>query len=127
MMNAGRSSGVALCYKTEAVLTVTFKPDLKATQMAQSVRSGAADSSMARALHEFTHTLAELEDLLSSVLRMERLGEVEDEARHSFFFLVVPPAALPDRRRVSDPRSGDADVPGCPSRGRGCNRRPATP
>ncbi len=71
--------GSGSCYKTEAVLTVTFKPDLKATQMAQSVRSGATDSSMTRALHEFTHTLAELEDLLSSVLRMERLGEVENE------------------------------------------------
>ena len=71
--------GSGSCYKTEAVLTVTFKPDLKATQMAQSVRSGAADSSMTRALHEFTHTLAELEDLLSAALRMERLGEHEDE------------------------------------------------
>lgn len=71
--------GSGFCYKTEAVLSVTFKPDLKTTQMAQSIRSGAADSSMTRALHEFTHTLAELEDLLSSVLRMERLGECEDE------------------------------------------------
>lgn len=80
--------GSGLCYKTEVVLTVTFKPDLKATQMAQSMRTGVSGSSMTKALHEFDRTIAELEDLLSSVLRMDRLGEIEDENSSLFSSLL---------------------------------------
>ena len=80
--------GSGLCYKTETVLTVTFKPDLKATQMAQSVRTGVAVSGMEKALDQFIGTLAELEDLLSSVLRMERLEEIEQEEGSLFSSLL---------------------------------------
>jgi type IV secretion system protein VirB4 len=80
--------GNGLCYKTETVLTVTFKPDLKATKMAQSVRTVVSVSGMEKALDQFIGTLVELEDLLSSVLRMERLGEIEQEDGHLFSSLL---------------------------------------
>jgi type IV secretion system protein VirB4 len=71
--------GSGRCFKTETVLTVTYKPDLKATKMQQSIRTGAAGCSMDRSINDFVATLTELEDSLSSVLQMERLSEYEDE------------------------------------------------
>jgi len=71
--------GSGLCFKTETVLTLTYKPDLRTTKMQQSIRTGAAGCSMERSINDFVATLTELEDSLSSVLRMERLAEYEDE------------------------------------------------
>ncbi len=71
--------GSGLCFKTETVLTLTYKPDLRTTKMQQSIRTGAAGCSMDRSINDFVATLTELEDSLSSVLRMERLAEYEDE------------------------------------------------
>ena len=80
--------GSDFCYKTQTYLTLTYKPDLRATKIEQSVRTGTDGSSMEKALRRFDSSLLEFEDSLSSVLRMERLGETEDGEGNLFSSLL---------------------------------------
>lgn len=64
------------CFSTNAILTVTYKPDFQAAKLAGKVQSGVASSgALEKALVYFQNMLEELEDALSAVLHMERLLE----------------------------------------------------
>ena len=70
--------GSGLCYSTDTVLTVTFKPDLRAAQVESNTQTGGpVRNPMEKALAQFAATLAELEDALSAILQMDRLSESE--------------------------------------------------
>jgi type IV secretion system protein VirB4 len=70
--------GSGVCFSTNTVLSATFKPDLRATGIAGKTHTGTNDrTALDRALSQFVDTCAELEDALSSILRMERLAESE--------------------------------------------------
>ncbi|WP_027181049.1 conjugal transfer protein TrbE [Desulfovibrio desulfuricans] len=64
------------CFSTSTILSVTYKPNLNAAKMAGKAQAGAVSSSgLEKALVQFQNTLEELEDALSAVLHMQRLGE----------------------------------------------------
>jgi type IV secretion system protein VirB4 len=64
------------CYSTGMILAVTWKPDFNAATMAGKTQSGVATApGLEKSLLQFQNTLEELEDALSSVLRLQRLVE----------------------------------------------------
>ena len=76
------------CFSTSAVLTVTYKPDFQATELAGKTQAGVATSnSLNKALSYFKNMLEELEDALSSILRMERLLEYHMPDAYDFDWL----------------------------------------
>lgn len=60
------------CYRTNTVLTVTYRADFAEQRISAGMKTGNA---LERAYQRFETTLQELEDALSRVLRMERLQE----------------------------------------------------
>ena len=66
------------CYGTNLVLTLTYKPNLNENKLAGSAQTGGVSASgLEKGLQRFLDTLAEIEDGLSAVLRMQRLTEYE--------------------------------------------------
>lgn len=66
------------CYGTSTILAVTYKPDFNATRLAGGAQSGMATAGvLEKSLVRFENTLEELEDALSTVLRLERLNEYD--------------------------------------------------
>jgi type IV secretion system protein VirB4 len=64
------------CFSTNAILTVTYKPNFQAAKLAGKAQSGVASfGALEKALSYFQGMLEELEDALSAVLHMERLLE----------------------------------------------------
>ena len=64
------------CFSTNAILTVTYKPNLQAAKLAGKAQAGVATSgALEKALIYFQNMLEELEDALSAVLYMDRLLE----------------------------------------------------
>jgi type IV secretion system protein VirB4 len=65
------------CFGTNAVLTVTWKPDYQASRMAGKTQAGeiSTDSGLEKFLLQFQNSLELLEDALSSVLHLNRLTE----------------------------------------------------
>lgn len=74
--------GSGLCYRTETILVVTYKPALQVVRMTQAIHTGggAGSTGLEKALEHFQGSLAELEDILSSVVMMERLTETEEQS-----------------------------------------------
>ncbi len=70
--------GADWCYSTDTVMCLTYKPDIAAAHLARQARSAEAEASLAdETLKYFRLTLQQVEDVLASVLRMERLREHE--------------------------------------------------
>ena len=70
--------GRGTCYSTNTILSVTYKPDFNATRLAGGTQSGAASAGVLdKGLAHFENILEELEDALSAVLHLERLGEYD--------------------------------------------------
>ncbi|MCB8572305.1 conjugal transfer protein TrbE [Bilophila wadsworthia] len=64
------------CFSTNAILTVTYKPNIQAAKLAGKAQAGVATSgALEKALIYFQNMLEELEDALSAVLYMDRLLE----------------------------------------------------
>ncbi|HBT96760.1 MAG TPA: conjugal transfer protein TrbE, partial [Desulfobulbaceae bacterium] len=68
--------GADWCYSTEAVLCLTYKPNLAAARIAAQTRNHESDL-IKETLDYFMATLAQMEDTLATVLKMERLAERE--------------------------------------------------
>jgi len=68
--------GADWCYSTEAVLSLTYKPDLAAAKIAAQTRNHESDL-IKETTDYYTATLQQMEDTLGSVLKMERLHERE--------------------------------------------------
>lgn len=68
--------GADWCYSTNVVLTLTYKPDLAAAKIAAQTRNAESDL-IKETMEYFTSTLQQMEDTLTTVLKMERLGERE--------------------------------------------------
>lgn len=67
--------GADWCYTTDTVICLTYKPNIAEAQMARLAKSGAVDSLEAETRKYFLGMLEQFEDVLSSVLRMQRLTE----------------------------------------------------
>lgn len=66
------------CFSTSTLLTVTYKPNFQATQLARKAQAGLTSSgALEKGLAYFQNMLEELEDALSTVLSMQRLLEYE--------------------------------------------------
>ena len=66
------------CYTTTNALTLTYKPNFQATRLAGKAQNNADTSSvLEKALTRFKHTIIEMDELLSSVFDLERLGEYQ--------------------------------------------------
>lgn len=64
------------CFSTSVILTVTYKPNFQDSKIAGKAQAGVATSdALEKARSYFQNMLDELEDALSSILRMERLVE----------------------------------------------------
>jgi type IV secretion system protein VirB4 len=68
--------GADWCYSTEAVLTLTYKPDLAAAKMAAQTRNSESDL-IKDTLGYFTASIQQMEDTMATVLKMDRLAERE--------------------------------------------------
>ena len=68
--------GADWCYQTTTVMCLTYKPDIAAAQIARQVKASEGDL-YSETLKYFQVTLQQVEDTLATVLRMERLKEVE--------------------------------------------------
>jgi type IV secretion system protein VirB4 len=66
--------GADWCYSTDAVLCLTYKPDLAAAKLAAQTRNRESDL-IKETTDYFTAALSQMEDTLGAVLKMERLGE----------------------------------------------------
>lgn len=68
--------GADWCYSTNVVLTLTYKPDLAAAKIAAQTKNAESDL-IQETLEYFNTTLQQMEDTLTTVLKMGRLGEHE--------------------------------------------------
>lgn len=66
------------CYSTDTVICLSYKPNIAEAQMARMAKSGAVESLFIETRKYFTGMLEQFEDVLSSVLRMQRLKEHEE-------------------------------------------------
>lgn len=70
--------GADLCYSTTAVMTLTYKPDLQAERIAKQTQTeNSGESLLDKNLELFQVVLRQVEDTMSTVLQMDRLGEHE--------------------------------------------------
>ena len=66
--------GADWCYSTTATMTLTYKPDLQAARLAAQTRNVEADL-IKEVMDYFQSAIRQMEDSLSTVLKMERLSE----------------------------------------------------
>lgn len=120
--------GSGFCYKTKVIMSLTYKPSLRNISLSSKIHTGDMEnSSMEKALQQYQNTLTAIEDLLSSVLKMNRLTEekiigVDGTVRYQSQLLAYlqncltgeeyPAIRVPDNPMYLDALLGGIDITG---------------